>query len=776
VWITADTDATLTFLPASGLRLRDLASGATWTPPTGSTYTQWRITRSGTSSLLHYRKADGTWVARTPPLAKTALWLVENPGTGVVKVLMPGSRTRELRGQVSLTPYGSTARTVNRLAMEDYLRGVVPAEMPTSWATHAVRAQAVAARSYAARLRSAASASAGYDLCDTTACQLYRGAAETVAGRRTSFETTDGNAAISATVGQVVMSGTSVALTQFSSSNGGHTTRGDYAYLVAKPDPYDGVTRNQTWSVPLTSATIQRAYPSIGTLRSVQVTSRDGAGRWGGRVSRVTLAGSTTSVSISGDTFRSVFGLRSTLFNVTGGLATSGVSYQRWQAEGGVTGWLGAPTASERAVAGGQEARFEVGDLMWSSATGTRAVRGGIRTAYRRLGGATSVLGFPTTEETAGPVTGSYQSLFSRGGIYWSSATGAHELHGAISTYYRSASDAASRLGLPTSATARWTARARTRSSAAGSTGPRPPVPARSAARRTPRTGCWARSRRSSACPPRASTRRPPGRPWTSRAAASPARRPARVRSATAEPTQGVVRSSICPQPRLRTPRSPRRSRRVGSMPRAELNLSRPPDDLPEARVWRPDLLAAADDRRPGQPVQPALFPLPTRSTSGRGAFTDLVDLGTLESSARRGRRARGTVVVTVVGPAPGPHLPDVRRWSVSLGVALIEVLLGYRPLAQLLRWLNDDALRVLGVAASGIRDRSAGPGLRERITVVSARVQILGPGRVEVCLHATRSGDRLVVAFRLVDERDRWLCIELDLLGPRVRGRRLVD
>lgn len=166
-------------------------------------------------------------------------------------------------------------------------------------------------------------------------------------------------------------------------------------------------------------------------------------------------------------------------------------------------------------------------------------------------------------------------------------------------------------------------------------------------------------------------------------------------------------------------------------MPRAELNLSRPPDDLPEARVWRPDLLAAADDRRPGQPVQPALFPLPARSTSGRGAFTDLVDLGTLESSARRGRRARGTVVVTVVGPAPGPHLPDVRRWSVSLGVALIEVLLGYRPLAQLLRWLNDDALRVLGVAASGIRDRSAGPGLRERITVVSARVQILGPGRV---------------------------------------------
>lgn len=450
VWITADTDATLTVYPADGLRLRDLATNMTWTLPTGSGYTQWRISRSGSSLVLHYRDSSGAWVAKTPSLASTATWQVENSTTKIVKVAMPGSRTRELRGQVSLTRYGSGARTVNRLAMEDYLRSVVPSEMPTSWAANAVRAQAVAARSYAARLRAAASSSAGYDLCDTTACQVYRGAAETVSGRWTSFETTAGNAAITSTANQVVMSGSTVALTQFSSSNGGHTARGDYAYLVAQPDPYDGVTRNQAWSVALSSATIQRAYPSVGTLRSVQVTSRDGAGRWGGRVNQISIVGSNTTISVSGTAFRTAFGLRSNLFNLTAGLAVGSATYQRWQADGGVTGWLGAPTASERTVGGGSEARFEVGDVLSSSVTGTKAVQGGIRSAYRRVGGAGSFLGFPTTDETAGPVNGSYQSRFAHGAIYWSSATGGHELHGAISTYYRTASGSVSRLGLPT--------------------------------------------------------------------------------------------------------------------------------------------------------------------------------------------------------------------------------------------------------------------------------------------------------------------------------------
>ena len=78
--------------------------------------------------------------------------------------------------------------------------------MPTSWAANAVRAQAVAARSYAVRLQKFAGYS-GYDICDTTACQVYGGM-----GR----ETSGGNAAVKATAGTIVTYRGVVALTQYS--------------------------------------------------------------------------------------------------------------------------------------------------------------------------------------------------------------------------------------------------------------------------------------------------------------------------------------------------------------------------------------------------------------------------------------------------------------------------------------------------------------------------------------------------------------------------------
>ena len=77
-------------------------------------------------------------------------------------------------GALALIKRGSGGRTINNVLLEDYVRGVVPAEMPTSWAADAVRAQAVAARSYAVRLRDFGGYS-GFDICDTTACQVYGG-------------------------------------------------------------------------------------------------------------------------------------------------------------------------------------------------------------------------------------------------------------------------------------------------------------------------------------------------------------------------------------------------------------------------------------------------------------------------------------------------------------------------------------------------------------------------------------------------------------------------
>ena len=146
--------------------------------------------------------------------------------------------------------------------------------MPTSWHPEAVAAQTVAARSYAIRLRDYTNYD-GYDICDTTACQVYGGV---------NRETSDGNAAVRATAGTIVTYKGKVALTQFASSNGGHSAQGDFPYLAPKKDPYDGVIKSQAWTRTISASSIANKWPSVGTVKKLKITKRDGDGAWGGRV------------------------------------------------------------------------------------------------------------------------------------------------------------------------------------------------------------------------------------------------------------------------------------------------------------------------------------------------------------------------------------------------------------------------------------------------------------------------------------------------------------
>jgi stage II sporulation protein D len=261
VWVTGDNDGSLRVLPSEGLNVRD-GVGGRFTVPTGSTYLSWRISRYGTGYRLSYRTADGRNVVQRTGLS-TGTWSFYSPSK-FVRVVMPSGYIRSYRGSMALIKWGSSGRTVNRVRVEDYVRGVVPAEMPTSWPANAVRAQAVAARSYAVRLRTTRRY-AGYDLCDTTACQVYRGM---------SAETERGDAAVRATAGTILTYRGAVALTQFASSNGGHSAQGDYPYLRAQPDPYDGVVRSQAWTRTITATQIERGWPSVA--RSAGCRSRLG--------------------------------------------------------------------------------------------------------------------------------------------------------------------------------------------------------------------------------------------------------------------------------------------------------------------------------------------------------------------------------------------------------------------------------------------------------------------------------------------------------------------
>lgn len=306
VQLTGDTSPSdLVVRTRSGLRLRDTGvPGRVALPDNGAT--QWRVvTGANGVSRVHYLK--GRWRSWSTLKGRGEFSAAGAP----ITLVTPGGE-RAYRGWLRTAITGSGTRvTVNEVSLDGYLRGVVPLEIPALWSAAAVQAQAVAARTYAAYERAHPRSSA-YQLCDTSSCQVYGGY---------DAEHPAANAAIAATRRQVLTHGGDPAFTQFGSSSGGWTSAGSVSYLPAREDPYDGWSGNPVhdWKLKLDDTALERAWPKVGDLTRIAVTSRDGNGSWGGRVRSITLSGTGGRVVVSGDTFRSVLGLRSTwlTFGVT---------------------------------------------------------------------------------------------------------------------------------------------------------------------------------------------------------------------------------------------------------------------------------------------------------------------------------------------------------------------------------------------------------------------------------------------------------------------------
>ncbi|MGD9960346.1 SpoIID/LytB domain-containing protein [Nocardioides sp.] len=300
VHLTADTDDNTVVLSRAGLRLRDLSTGQIWTLPDNGAR-RWRLAvgPGGASRVGYLTDAWHAWRTLEGDGAFSA-------GGAPVTLVTPSGQVAYRGALRSMRPSnGSMARdTVNVLNIDSYLRGVVPREMPATWRPAAVRAQAIAARTYAAYER-AHPLTSTYQICDTTSCQVYGGY---------SAEHPDSNAAIVATAGKIQLYRGEPAFTQFASSSGGWTSAGSMPYLKAQQDPYDDWSGNpvHNWSTRVDARSIERAWPKLGNLTGIQVTSRDGNGAWGGRIVTMVLHGAKADVTVSGDTFRSVLGLRST--------------------------------------------------------------------------------------------------------------------------------------------------------------------------------------------------------------------------------------------------------------------------------------------------------------------------------------------------------------------------------------------------------------------------------------------------------------------------------
>jgi stage II sporulation protein D len=221
----------------------------------------------------------------------------------------PGTAPLELgrpyRGQIQVTVAAGKLQAVNVLGLEAYLQGVVPAEMPHTWAPEALKAQAVAARSYALSHLQTGS----FDLFPDTRSQVYRG----VAG-----EAPETNAAVQATAGQVVLYAGRVAKTFFFSTSGGRTMSAADAwgtpipYLVSVSDPYDTLSPYHDWGpFAFTAAKLGKALHAQGPLLDVQTTANGS-----GRVADVTAIGANGESTVAGAAVRKALGLRSTWFSV----------------------------------------------------------------------------------------------------------------------------------------------------------------------------------------------------------------------------------------------------------------------------------------------------------------------------------------------------------------------------------------------------------------------------------------------------------------------------
>jgi stage II sporulation protein D len=207
--------------------------------------------------------------------------------------------------------------------------------MPATWPAEALKAQAIAARSYAARrLRPGIS---NYDVVDDTRAQVYLG----VRGEQRAT-----NVAIAATAGIVLRSGTSIANALFHSTGGGATENnenvfvagsgaivaGPVSYLRGSSDrapdgtAYDAGAPFATWqTAPYSGDQLSAIFAndvrtSVGVLTALDLSNRGVSGR----LIRVTLVGALGSKTVSGDVFRSVFNawrpatdpqLRSSLFD-----------------------------------------------------------------------------------------------------------------------------------------------------------------------------------------------------------------------------------------------------------------------------------------------------------------------------------------------------------------------------------------------------------------------------------------------------------------------------
>ncbi len=208
----------------------------------------------------------------------------------------------QYRGRLRVVPMGDRLQAVNYIGLENYLPSVVGSEMPAQWPLAALRAQAIAARTYAMAQRRPGQL---FDLQATVASQVYKGV---------GAETTSTRQAVAQTNGQVLLYRGRLIDAVFHSCSGGSTENSgeiwnrQLPYLTSVPD-FDQVSPVRNWSKSFEPQELRRAFVEIDGVTAIEplVTSTSG------RIRQARVTGPGGQLVVSGAELRRRLGLRSTL-------------------------------------------------------------------------------------------------------------------------------------------------------------------------------------------------------------------------------------------------------------------------------------------------------------------------------------------------------------------------------------------------------------------------------------------------------------------------------
>ncbi|AFY65312.1 SpoIID/LytB domain-containing protein [Geitlerinema sp. PCC 7407] len=237
----------------------------------------------------------------------TALWIEPSGENGLVWI-----GDKWYRGRVLLVPSSGGLTAVNYVDLEHYLYSVLGSEMSPSWPLEALKAQAVAARSYALYQRKTAGNTV-FDVGDTQSWQVYEGV---------SKEAPSTVAAVSGTAGQVLTYNGQIIEAVFHSSSGGYTANVEDVwseprqYLRAVQD-FDNIPENKNaqWEVAFSDAELGNLISGVGTVLDIAPVRQTPEGR----MVSVRVRGTGGERTLSGSALRQALGLKSTRFSVAAG-------------------------------------------------------------------------------------------------------------------------------------------------------------------------------------------------------------------------------------------------------------------------------------------------------------------------------------------------------------------------------------------------------------------------------------------------------------------------